>query len=201
MAIWVVIKAISSNEARKEASLYIRSVDTSQIESSDEMIIELAKRIHQDFQKMSPSGSPYLLAQPYVTDKRLPPIARLEDGVIEMYIKAGTPNNAALMLHYVLRRAAMYSRPLYITTEQGQHVVLSVTLPNGREALVDPYLGFAAYDHLTDQLLSPEDTINTIKHSEDFKRILYSLSEDDKPDHLKMQAIEFYKNIKLDIVK
>ncbi len=179
-ATWIVLKVVATNEARKQASDIIRSIDTSQIETGDEMLMEIAGRVHNKFMKQEPADIPFLIVSQYVTDSRIPAMIRLNSGVIEMNVQAGAGRSASLMLRYVLYQAGMNSHELFIKTEQGHHTVLVDSLPDDRKVLIDPYFGYAAYDAAADRLIPFEVALEHLKEGKPFKKI-FTYIGNDKP--------------------
>lgn len=156
-------------EARKRAVEIINSVyeqETSREENG--RIIALTRYVFENFEHDS---SILLPLRGYLTNHRLPEFLRLEKGVLEVYTRRGSCDNAARMLSFILKQENIESTQWDMSTNTGAHSAVLATLSDGGKALLDPYYGYITTDrngrvihpHKAQEIvLSGKDTIENV---------------------------------------
>jgi hypothetical protein len=108
---------------------------------------------------------------PYVSNRRIPKWLRVPRGAIESLFGDGQCDSDARTLKFMFTSLDIKSRQTDIVTQKSGHVVTSVSLHNGENAVVDPYFGLIAWDHdrpldiyeLRDRLVSGEKSTDVLQ--------------------------------------
>ncbi|MBI2234235.1 MAG: hypothetical protein HYU57_04450 [Micavibrio aeruginosavorus] len=132
------------------------------------------------------SGFPLLWRlRPYLTNALLPGFIRLPEGAIETLYPMGWCDNAARGLKFVLAHGGYQSVQWNMMTPESAHSALSVSLPDGRRGLVDPFYQLAGWRD--GRLVSAEDVQSALRSGKPRSATMKALGARYRPD--------FYDNI------
>lgn len=185
---WLIVKQVATTTAAQKAeALFASAYEQAPSQTPDEKVIAIASRIFETFHHKDPAKVPLLRIRGYITNRRLPEILRLENGVIETHIETGMCDNAARMLAFVLKQEGFESVQWNMVTQQGAHSALLVTMPDQRKVLVDPYYGYITVDE-NGHLISPEQAHDLIMAGTPLDNVFKPLGEN--------SDIRFYNNFK-----
>lgn len=163
--------------AQQKAAEIISAASESAPKNQAEELIALMKAVYETFTPDEPSKHWPLKLRPYVTNTKLPPFLRLEDGVIETIIETGLCDNAARFLYFVLKQKGYESVQWNMVTGSRAHSVLLVHLDGGRTVLLDPLFGFAGSDRKTGTLLSPFEMQERMRGGAALEDVLLAFNE------------------------
>ena len=175
----IVIATVQANE--KADRIIQETYDKSQAAAEDEKLIALATEIYHRFDRDDPKNSFMLRLRPYLTNRRLPDILRLQSGVIETHIETGLCDNAARMLAFLLQREGYDSVQWNMVSNHAGHSALLVTLRDGRQAMLDPFYGYATVDGANGALTHPHNVRDAMRKGQSFSKGFRALDEQSSP--------------------
>ncbi len=177
LCVWLVVKVVVTEIAKEKAQDIIASAYTAMPhETADEQVIALATEIFKNFEQIDPAHVFAYKLRPYLTNKRLPGVLRLQEGVMETLLNKGLCDNASRLLSFVLRQEAFKARQWDMVTPGGGHAATLVTLPDERNVYVDSLFGVAAMDK-NGHLIHPEEALSLIREGKKPEDIFYALGQ------------------------
>lgn len=104
LAGFITAKVYFTNQATKKSNVLIENTLKDKEVSPEEEVIRITREIFERFKQLEPHHNVALRLRPYVSNQRLPEFLRFPDGVIETLVEEGMCDNAARMLHFVLKQ-------------------------------------------------------------------------------------------------
>jgi hypothetical protein len=166
-----------THTAKQKAASIIKTAGERDAQTPDQELIEIARIVFERFEEKWPSEVPLLRISPYVSNSRLPEFIKFSEGVIETYIATGMCDNAARMLHFVLKQKGYDSVQWNMVSGANAHSALLVYMPDGREVLLDPFYGYVGYDKDEERLLSPEEMRIDLSEGKPFEEVFLPLGD------------------------
>lgn len=185
---YMAAKTYFTHAATQKAASIIRTANDKGTKTPDQELIEITRVVFDRFKEKWPSEVPLLRIRPYISNHRLPKPIKYPEGVIETNIETGMCDNAARMLHFILKEKGYDSVQWNMVTDNYAHSALLVFMPDNRQVLLDPFYGYVGYDKEKQKLLSPEEIRTALLDGKELDDILLPLSNKTRS--------EFYKDYK-----
>jgi hypothetical protein len=174
---WIILKSSLEFYASQKAWNTIESAYSNNThETIDEKVIAITTQIHHGFSETDPSKNLALRLRPFLTNHRLPPVFRLENGVIETILGKGLCDNAVRALQFTLKQENLPSSQWNMVTPHGGHAALIVSIDENRTAFVDPFFGLISLDKKS-TLRSPDEIYEKVKSGHKIENIFTKISD------------------------